>query len=143
MKVVKCYICDLTWEDEDQVNLHYSLMHMPSCTICGARFKEEAKLKTHIEDHLDSSHSSFVPGINACEKCDDEPKAKTDLRSHIWVSHETGENDEKKIEELNKDNAEHIVSGKDEAKQKSDKRSKKKANKNINRAWVSARNVHD
>ena len=83
MNVVKCYICDLTWEDEDQVNLHYSLMHMPSCTICGARFKEEAELKTHIEDYLDSSRSSFVPGINACEKCDDEPKAKTDLRSHI------------------------------------------------------------
>ena len=59
------------------------------------------------------------------------------------MSHENGKNDEKNIEELNKDNAEHIVSGRNEAKQKSGNRSKKKANKNINLIWVSARNVHD
>ena len=61
----------------------------------------------------------------------------------MWVFHKTGENDEKKIEELNKDNAEHIVAGRDEVKQKSGSRSKKKANKNISLAWVNARNVHD
>ena len=59
------------------------------------------------------------------------------------MSHENGKNDEKNIEELNKDNAEHIVSGRNEAKQKSGNRSKKKSNKNISLAWVNARNVHD
>ena len=67
----------------------------------------------------------------ACENCDDEPKAQTDLRGHTCGSRENSENNEKDIKELNKDNAEHIVAGRDEAKQKSGSRSKKKANKNM------------
>ena len=57
--------------------------------------------------------------------------------------HENGKNEKKNIEELNKDNAEHIVEGRNEAKRKSDSRSKKKADKNISLAWVNARNVYD
>ena len=36
------------------------------CKFCGIRVKDKNELKTHIEDHLDSSHSSFAPGINYC-----------------------------------------------------------------------------
>ena len=59
------------------------------------------------------------------------------------MSHENGKNSEKNIEELKEDNGEHIVSGKNEAKQKAGYRNKKKANKNIKIAWVNTRNVHN
>ena len=53
------------------------------------------------------------------------------------------DDDERNIKEQNEDNTKHRVKGRDEAKRKSDNRSKKKANKDINLTGINARNAYD
>ena len=82
------------------------------------------KSKKRVRRHIKKGHETT--GELACESCDDEPKARTDLRGHTCESHENSKDDERNIKELNEDNAKHRVEDRDEAKRKSDSRSKKK-----------------
>ena len=72
-------------------------------------FKSKKRVKRHIKKGHETTRKLA---------CDDEPKAQADLRGHTCVSRETSENDKKNIKVQNKDNAEHIVEGRNEAKRK-------------------------
>ena len=62
-------------------------MHMFKCKLCGVKFKKKTELEDHIKDHLDSSHSSFMPGINYCMDCDLPLNNAYAFRNHTRQMH--------------------------------------------------------
>ena len=76
----------------------------------------------------------------ACEICKDVFKAWIDLKGHAWEIHENSRIDERKNKEISEDNMAHRVEDEDEAEQKPDSRSKKKAYKDISLIRVNDRN---